>query len=202
MFLEWPWPGELVGILAIVSSLSAVVWLYFYLNRGNMRFVTQAHYAICDRLAKKKGRWKDVDSLVSCNMPLEYRERAKFLLNEIACFTNIPIDLMLFEDKISDALTIRISEVEWDGPLPSDFKNMECTELHIYDVLYAIERSTDTKLWRQRWKTMPKLPRNEDSLATFVEEMTMVELLNFFASLVDEKKLNAAKNKREIKEIE
>ncbi|MCI0561547.1 MAG: hypothetical protein MN733_23920 [Nitrososphaera sp.] len=54
-----------------------------------------------------------------------------------------------------------------------------------YDLVEGIAKLSDKKLWQEKWESTPGFPLGgEDELADFIMQMTVIELLRFFAPIM------------------
>lgn len=53
-----------------------------------------------------------------------------------------------------------------------------------YELIDGIAKLSDKQLWERRWKYTPGLPCDERKLADFIMQMTVPDLLRFFAPLL------------------
>ena len=142
------------------------------LNRQAIRSADEARKALEQHATSLPSN--DVDAfLASCQLNGKEAEAGRRLLQLLAALLHVPMEKLVGNYQMRELFRV----LNGGG-------SHKAIEPLSYELVEGIAALSDKRRWQERWKERPDLPRNEDKLADLIMQMTIGELLKFFAPLV------------------
>lgn len=169
--------GGVAALLTLVLVGLAAVSLSSFVNRKGVRAANSARRLL--ELQANALPSHDIHGFLNeCGLAGENVEAGHMLLQFLAGL------LKVSPDKLADDYSLRQLYSSSKLVASGNGQPISSCEPFAYDLVDGIAKLSDKKLWERRWKDSPGLPCGEEEMADFIMQMTIPDVLRFFAPLM------------------
>lgn len=165
------------AVLVLVLAGMAAVVLTKFLNGKAIRAANSARRSL--KLQADALPSHDISSfLKQCGLAERDEAAGHVLLQFLADLLTVSPDKLARDYPMRQLFSFSPSVVSKNDRLSYTIEPFTC------EMVDGIAKLTNKQLWERRWKDTPGLPRDERKLADFIMQMTVPDLLRFFAPLL------------------